>query len=142
MPAPSAGDLTQIDPGQAGIDGGHELEPRVLGHGPADLAAHPPTGPEHAHACHGLPYRHRASASSMRSPVVSVTMRSRTDRRDPRRTRSGARRPASRATVGHVLDSHGVDPGQQVVDGENVAVQEQAGADPAHPGARVLELQV
>ena len=42
-----AGHLAQVDPGQRGVDGGHQLELGVVGDGPAHLAAHPPAGAEH-----------------------------------------------------------------------------------------------
>ena len=46
--AVGAGDLTEIDAGQTGIHGGHQLQIRVLRHGPTDLAAHTASGAEDA----------------------------------------------------------------------------------------------
>src|SRR5690606_34620215 len=48
-----ARDLAEVEPRVVGVDGGHQLELGVAGHGPAHRAAHPAPGPEHSHAhCH------------------------------------------------------------------------------------------
>ena len=105
----------------ADIDPGHQLEIRRRPRPPAHLRAHPP-----ARRRARRPFMPRTPGSSSYGPITASD--------------SGRAEQLGRQLLG-VVEGHGVDAGEDLLDGHQLAVDQLGLAQPAHPRPGVLEAE-